>query len=72
VIPFVIDTPGPVLKRIMAKVHDTRIGYPSRSDAGRVYNIQHWAELKAGGHFAALEEPEAFADDVGSFFSNCR
>jgi pimeloyl-ACP methyl ester carboxylesterase len=46
--------------------------YPSRRDAGRVYNIQHWAELKAGGHFAALEEPDAFADDVGSFFSNCR
>jgi pimeloyl-ACP methyl ester carboxylesterase len=35
---------------------------------GRLYNVQHWAEMTAGGHFAALEEPEAFAQDVGQFF----
>jgi pimeloyl-ACP methyl ester carboxylesterase len=71
VIPFVIDMPGPVLERTMAKVRDTRIG-SAPIDADRVYNIQHWAALKAGGHFAALEKPEAFADDVGRFFSTCR
>jgi pimeloyl-ACP methyl ester carboxylesterase len=45
------------------------VPYPSRRDAARVFtNIRHWAEMKAGGHFAALEEPEAFADDVAAFF----
>ena len=48
------------------------IPYPSRRDAARLYNIQHWAEMKAGGHFAALEEPEAFAADVTTFFSSVR
>jgi epoxide hydrolase len=40
----------------------------SRRDAARLYNIQHWAEMQAGGHFAALEEPDAFAADVAAFF----
>ena len=46
------------------------IPYPSRRDAERVYNVQDWAELDAGGHFAALEEPEAFASNVGAFFKH--
>jgi pimeloyl-ACP methyl ester carboxylesterase len=44
------------------------IPYPKRRDAERVFNVQHWAEMKAGGHFAALEEPEAFAADGAAFF----
>lgn len=44
------------------------VPYPSRRDAARLFNIQHWAEMKAGGHFAALEEPEAFSADVIRFF----
>jgi hypothetical protein len=30
--------------------------------------IEHWCEYEAGGHFAALEEPELFVGDVRSFF----
>jgi pimeloyl-ACP methyl ester carboxylesterase len=44
------------------------IPYPNRRDAARVFNIRHWAVMKAGGHFAALEEPEAFSADVAAFF----
>jgi microsomal epoxide hydrolase len=45
------------------------IPHPPRSAAERAYNIVHWAEMKAGGHFAAMEEPAVFAADVGGFFS---
>ena len=31
-------------------------------------NIQRWTAMKAGGHFAALEEPDALAEDVRAFF----
>ena len=37
---------------------------PPRSYAERAYNIQRWTEMPRGGHFAAMEEPELFADDV--------
>ena len=40
-----------------------------RSWVERAYNIQQWTEMKAGGHFAALETPEALAEDVRRFFA---
>ncbi|MFD2501548.1 alpha/beta fold hydrolase [Rhizorhabdus histidinilytica] len=43
--------------------------YPPRSAAERAFNVADWREMKAGGHFAALEEPAAFADNVGRFFA---
>jgi len=36
--------------------------------AARENNIVHWTELDHGGHFAALEAPEAFVRDVREFF----
>jgi len=29
----------------------------------------HSTEMPRGGHFAAMEQPELLADDVGRFFS---
>jgi microsomal epoxide hydrolase len=40
---------------------------PPRSWADRAYNIVHWSEMQAGGHFAAMEQPIAFVDDVRAF-----
>ena len=41
----------------------------SRRWAARRYtNIQYWNELERGGHFAALEQPEVFVEEVRSFF----
>lgn len=37
---------------------------PPRSVAERVWNITRWNAMPAGGHFAAFEEPVAFAADV--------
>lgn len=45
---------------------------PPRPWAERVYNIQRWTPMPAGGHFAALEEPEALAADLRAFFRGLR
>lgn len=38
----------------------------------RCYNVTHWADMPRGGHFAAMEQPELFADDVRKFFATVR
>jgi len=38
----------------------------------RSYNVTHWAELPRGGHFAAMEQPELFTDDLREFFRSAR
>ena len=38
----------------------------------RRYNIVHWTEMDRGGHFAALEQPGLFAEDVMRFFAALR
>ena len=39
-----------------------------RSWAERSYNIARWRMMDRGGHFAAMEEPQLFADDVRDAF----
>jgi epoxide hydrolase len=34
----------------------------------RKYNVTHWEAMPRGGHFAALEQPDLFVDDVRGFF----
>ncbi|MFR9723269.1 epoxide hydrolase family protein [Streptomyces sp. MS19] len=36
--------------------------------AERLFDIRHWSEFESGGHFAAMEVPELFAEDVRAFF----
>ncbi len=46
---------------------------PPRSLAERVYtDIRRWTRMKKGGHFAALEQPQALADEIGAFFASLR
>jgi pimeloyl-ACP methyl ester carboxylesterase len=45
---------------------------PPREWVERSYNLQRWAELPRGGHFAALEEPELLAEDIRAFFRPLR
>jgi pimeloyl-ACP methyl ester carboxylesterase len=46
--------------------------HPPRAWAERVYNIRRWTVMPSGGHFAALEEPEALAADIRAFFRELR
>jgi pimeloyl-ACP methyl ester carboxylesterase len=41
---------------------------PPRSRVERSFNVVRWTEMTAGGHFPALEEPQALATDVRAFF----
>jgi microsomal epoxide hydrolase len=42
---------------------------PPRSLAAKTYtDIRRWSVMPKGGHFAALEQPEALAREVGEFF----
>ena len=41
--------------------------WPPRSYVERVYNVTRWTELPKGGHFAAMEQPDLFIEDVRAF-----
>jgi microsomal epoxide hydrolase len=41
---------------------------PPRSAVLRKYAVVHWTEMARGGHFAAMEQPDALVRDVRAFF----
>jgi pimeloyl-ACP methyl ester carboxylesterase len=45
---------------------------PPRSWVERGYNVKRWSLMPAGGHFAALEQPELLARDIRAFFRAMR
>ncbi|MGH6760327.1 MAG: epoxide hydrolase family protein [Phyllobacterium sp.] len=45
---------------------------PPRSWVERVFPVTRWTEMPAGGHFAALEQPELLAEDIRAFFRPLR
>ena len=55
---------SPVPTGVLVSTEDVTI----RRWAARENNIVHWTELDHGGHFAALEAPEAFVRDVQEIF----
>jgi microsomal epoxide hydrolase len=48
------------------------INRSERRDVERRYNVVHWSEQPRGGHFAAMEVPDLFVDDVRTFFRPLR
>jgi pimeloyl-ACP methyl ester carboxylesterase len=45
---------------------------PPRSILERNFNLIHYTKMPKGGHFACLEQPKLFVDDVRSFFRKVR
>ena len=44
---------------------------PPREAASRTFtDIRRWSVMPKGGHFAALEQPEALASEISAFFHN--
>jgi microsomal epoxide hydrolase len=41
---------------------------PPRAAAERVFDIRRWTVMPRGGHFAALEQPDALAREIQAFF----
>lgn len=45
---------------------------PPQEVARQRYNIQRWTQMKAGGHYPALEQPQALVEDIRAFFRPLR
>jgi len=45
---------------------------PPRSVLERNFNLVHYTKMAKGGHFACLEQPKLFVDDVRTFFRKVR
>jgi epoxide hydrolase len=43
-----------------------------RSWVQRYYNVTHWTVMPRGGHFAAMEQPALFVEDLRNFFRTVR
>jgi len=43
-----------------------------RAAVEKSVNIARWTKMERGGHFAAWEQPELFAGEVGAFFADYR
>lgn len=43
-------------------------GVPPRALAERTLNVQRWTEMPNGGHFAALEVPDLYVNELREFF----
>jgi pimeloyl-ACP methyl ester carboxylesterase len=41
--------------------------WPPKSYVDRIFNIKQWTEMKRGGHFAALEQPDLLIQDLQKF-----
>lgn len=47
-------------------------GIPPRQLAERSLNVQHWTEMPHGGHFAPLEVPELYVNELREFLRQFR
>jgi microsomal epoxide hydrolase len=45
---------------------------PPKQWAERFFNVQRWTEMKHGGHFAALEEPDLLVRELREFYRPLR
>ena len=46
--------------------------WPPKTYVERIFNIIQWSEMKSGGHFAAMEEPELLVNDIVKFAKKIR
>jgi len=51
----------------IAKFPKEYLEWAPKSYVERIYNVQQWTEMTAGGHFAALEQPELLIKDIIKF-----
>jgi pimeloyl-ACP methyl ester carboxylesterase len=45
---------------------------PPRRFLERDFNLVHYMQMPRGGHFACLEQPRLFVDDLRTFFRGVR
>lgn len=64
--------PGPVRVPTAAAIFPREMLRPPRAWVEASYDLRQYTEFPRGGHFAALEQPGPFVDDVRSFFRRLR
>lgn len=52
--------------------YPAEISKTPRAWAEKVYDVVYWTEMPKGGHFAAMEVPDRFVEDVRAFFQRFR
>lgn len=62
----------PVTVPVGAAVFPKEMYRPIRRWAEESHRIVHWTEFDRGGHFAAMEQPDALVADVRAFFRGLR
>lgn len=71
--PWPIPDGGPVTPPTAYAAFPKEILRPARSLAENVYtDIRRWSVMDRGGHFAAMEQPEALASDILDFLRPLR
>ena len=56
-----------ILNRVSSYPWHEMPSWPPKSCVVRIYNGKWWTEMLRGGHFAAMEEPEALIEDIRAF-----
>ena len=64
--------PGRIEAPTAGAIFPHELFYTPRAWAEAHYNLVRWTEMPRGGHFAAMEQPELFVDDVRAFFADLR
>jgi len=67
-----IKTMGYIEVPTGAAVFPAEIFITPRAWAEAAYDLRHWTVMPAGGHFAALEQPELYINDLREFFQLLR
>jgi len=71
--PWPISEQTPVRAPTAYASFPCEILHPPRAWVETSYpNLRRWTTMASGGHFAALEEPEALAADIRAFFRDLR
>jgi pimeloyl-ACP methyl ester carboxylesterase len=66
--PFRLQSGERVEAPTAVAVFPREIANPPRNWAAQAYNLKRWTMMPRGGHFAALEEPAALANDLRLFY----
>lgn len=71
--PWPVSPKNPITVPTGYAAFPKEIVRPPRSLASKAYtDIRRWTEMKKGGHFAAMEQPEALAHEIREFFRPLR
>jgi pimeloyl-ACP methyl ester carboxylesterase len=66
--PFVLQAGEKVEAPTAVAVFPKEIATPPKRWTARAYNLKRWTVMPRGGHFAAMEEPVALAEDIRAFY----